>query len=107
MRQDEQETATEDWTLGRVSPLITLDELKHEIDVQALLKFHFVLFLDLPDDANQVEECVLDLNCLGRDLPIEVLIKDLLNERVARWIELLEQLFDQMLRKQIQGAIIL
>ena len=94
MGQNEEEAASENRTLvvvllggGRARcccPLVHLDVLEDKVDIKAPLKFHFELFLHFADDADQVEESVLDLDALRRDLPLKVLLEDLLDEGIAR-----------------------
>ena len=72
-----------------IAPLVRLDELEDKVDVEALFKLHFELFLHFPDNANQVEESVFDLHAFRREFPREVLVEYLLHERVARRVKLL------------------
>ena len=90
MRQDQEEAASEDRCLLRIAPLIRLDELEDEVDVEALLQLDLELFLHLADDTDQVEKCVLHVDVLRRDRPVKVLIEDFLYERVAGRVKLLQ-----------------
>ena len=78
-------------------PLVSLDKLKYEVNIKALLKFDFEFFLHFSNDADQVKQSVFHLDRLRLNLPIEVLVEDLLHKGVARGVELLKQLFNQVL----------
>lgn len=84
VRNDEQVASLE----YRLLPLVLVNVLQHVANVQTFLLRHFVLALDLPDDAYQVEQGILnflwDLHLLTK-----VLAENLLDVWVANTVELL------------------
>ena len=107
MSEDQEEAAAENGAIIRVGPLVILDKLEDVVDVESLFELDLDLFLDLPDDPNQVKESVLHLDGAWADLAIEILVENLLDEWVARRVKFLEQLLDQVLGPQIEGAVLL
>ena len=73
-----------------VTPLVILDELKNKVYIESLLELDLELFLHFADDADQVEQGVLNLNILRCYLAIKILVKDLLYEGIASRIKLLQ-----------------
>lgn len=78
-----------------VCPLVVSDVLEYIANVESFFLRHLVFSLHLPNNTNQVKQCVFNLfiNCVLQGA-CEVLAHYLLNERVANTVEILEQLFD-------------
>ena len=78
-----------------VCPLEVSDVLEDIANVESLFLRHLVFSLHLPNNTNQVKQCVFNLfiNFVLQGA-CEVLAHYLLDERVANTVEVLEQLFD-------------
>lgn len=88
MVQDHDEAATEDRTRIRIAKFVALDELEDVIDVKQFLSGDFQLLLNDTDYANKVQKSILNFDAFWDKLSIEVLVENLLDHRIAYWVEL-------------------
>ena len=88
MVQDHDEAATEDRTRIRIAKFVALDELEDVIDVKQFLSGDFQLLLNNTDYTNKVQKSILNFDAFWDKLSIEVLVENLLDHRIAYWVEL-------------------
>ena len=78
-----------------ICPLEVSDVLEDIANVESFFLRHLVFSLHLPNNTNQVKQCVFNLfiYCVLQGA-CEVLAHYLLDKRVANTVKILEQLFD-------------